>query len=609
MKNYLTFSNISSFFIFLINIFIYSFIFSILFKYTSSYTLLISFIPVFILYLYSKPVYGIFFSIYVLSFYPFNYFFTMKSFIFNKVFDNIFYTFLISIISINIILYILVNLMEKYRLEIKLLSEKEKKYKTISSVAFSGLALFSKNTILEVNTALANLLDYTQEELLNMDILSIISPEYREDFIKAEKSEKSEKSEKFETVLIKKNRYAFPALINITSVEFNNTPAKAIVIQDLSELKMFERKILYFKKAIEQSPASIVITDLNGDIEYVNPAFTEKTGYSFEEVVGKNPRILKNESKPSDEYKPMWDDLLSGKTWHGEFYNTKKNGEHYWELASISPIIDNNNVMRAFIAVKEDITIRKNMEKELLNAKKNAEELSTAKTRFVVEVSHEIRNPMNGIIGFADVLIDMESDSEKKEMLQMIKRSGNSLLEIVNNILDIYKIDSGKMEVKNSIFSISDTMKNIISLFKVITDGKGIFLNLNISPDTPDSVFGDYLKVQHIITNIISNAVKFTVKGGVTLNISCLEIKNSIANIQFSIEDTGVGIPLDKQNSIFDSFTQVDNYLTKKEKGSGIGLTIVKKMVEMLDGKLSINSKPGIGTKFIIEIKFPLEEI
>ncbi len=606
MKNYLTFSNISSFFIFLINIFIYSFIFSILFKYTSSYTLLISFIPVFILYLYSKPVYGIFFSIYVLSFYPFNYFFTMKSFIFNKVFDNIFYTFLISIISINIILYILVNLMEKYRLEIKLLSEKEKKYKTISSVAFSGLALFSKNTILEVNTALANLLDYTQEELLNMDILSIISPEYREDFIKAEKSEKSKK---FETVLIKKNRYAFPALINITSVEFNNIPAKAIVIQDLSELKMFERKILYFKKAIEQSPASIVITDLNGDIEYVNPAFTEKTGYSFEEVVGKNPRILKNESKPSDEYKPMWDDLLSGKTWRGEFYNTKKNGDHYWELASISPIIDNNNVMRAFIAVKEDITLRKKMEEELLAAKQNAEELSEAKTRFVVEVSHEIRNPMNGIIGFADVLIDMESDTEKKEMLQMIKRSGNSLIEIVNNILDIYKIESGKMEVQNSIFSLSDTMRNIISLFTVITNGKGIFLNLNISPDAPDLLYGDYLKIQHIITNLISNSVKFTVKGGITLNITCLEIKNGIANIQFSVEDTGVGIPPDKQSSIFDSFTQVDNYLTKKEKGSGIGLSIVKKMVEMLDGELYIKSKLGIGTKFIIEIKFNLEEI
>ena len=115
------------------------------------------------------------------------------------------------------------------------------------------------------------------------------------------------------------------------SVEFNNSTAKVIVIQDLSELKVFERKILYFKKAIEQSSASIVITDLNGDIEYVNPAFTEKTGYSFEEVVGKNPRILKNESKPSDEYKPMWDDLLSGKTWRGEFYNTKKNGDHYWQ--------------------------------------------------------------------------------------------------------------------------------------------------------------------------------------------------------------------------------------------------------------------------------------
>jgi PAS domain S-box-containing protein len=605
MKSFALFSNITSFFLFLINIFIYSFIFSILFKYTSSYILLISFIPIFILYLYSKPIYGIFFSLYSLSFHPFNYYFTMKKFIFNKVFDDVFYTLLISIVFINIIMFILVNLIRKYSLELKLLSEKEKKYKTIASVAFNGLALYSKNTILEVNNALTNLLDYTKEELLNMDILSIISPEYRDSFIK---SETSLKSEKFETILIKKNRYAFPALINITSVEFNNIPAKAIVIQDLSELKIFERKILYFKKAIEQSPASIVITDLNGDIEYVNPAFTEKTGYSYNEALGKNPRILKNQSKHSEEYKPMWDDLLSGKTWRGEFYNTKKNGEHYWELASISPIIDNNNVMIAFIAVKEDITLRKNMEKELLEAKKNAEELSTAKTRFVVEVSHEIRNPMNGIIGFADVLIDMESDSEKKEMLQMIKRSGNSLLEIVNNILDIYKIDSGKMEVQNSIFSISDTMKNILSLFKVITNGKGIFLNLNISPNTPDFVFGDYLKVQHIITNLISNAVKFTVKGGIVLNITCLEVKNSIASIQFSVEDTGVGIPLDKQISIFDSFTQVDNYLTKKEKGSGIGLSIVKKMVEMLNGHLYIESNPGIGTKFIIEINFNIEE-
>lgn len=598
MKKLYSFLNIKSF---IINILIFSTLFFITFNFISTYAVFIFFIPSLYYYINLKPLYGFSFSLYSILLYLVYHFIISNSLYFSRTFTDIFIIILIFIFLYNIIMLLLI--IKKNQSKLDLLSKNEENYRILSSLPTNSIIIYSGNKIIEINSAAISLLGYSKEEFLSLPISSVIAPDSYNLF---NKINKLGNNNQFESVLLKKDCTEVPVILYISNINFNGVPAKSLTIYDITNIKTLEKNLLYFKKAIEYSPASIVITDLDGNIEYVNPAFTDKTGYTFKEAFGQNPRILKNKDKPSKEYNILWETILSGKTWHGEFYNTKKNGEHYWELASISPIIDNNNKMRAFIAVKEDITLRKLMEEELVKSKERAEKANSDKSKFVLYVSHEIRNPISGVISIVNLLLNVETDSEKMEFLHLIKHSANALLEIVNNILDISKLESGKMEIQNINFSIPDTLNNITSLFSVISKNKELYLNCFVDEKIPPFVFGDYLKLQQIIINLVSNSLKFTEKGGITIKADCKTISEKNITILFTIEDTGIGIPDTMKEAIFESFTQIDTVLTKKEKGTGLGLALVKKMVEILNGKLSLESKKNIGTKFFIELDFKL---
>lgn len=600
-KNF--FSDFFYFTFFISAILIFSFAFSILFNFYNLNTLLIALIPLTFLYIYTRPIYGAIFSLYSITYYIFTYSFFYNSFSFKNIFTSSLFIIILHIIIFNFIFYFIGKKLRLNKEIIKKLSDNEKKQSILSALSKNGAVIIFNDKIIEANNYICKLLGYTQEELCSMNFSDII---VSEDVNKFDTTCLNHEYKNTEIILLKKNKDFAPVIVSCAHIEINNISAYAVSIQDISNLKFFEERVLYYKTAMEYSPASIVITDLDGNIEYVNPAFTEKTGYTFEEAFGQNPRILKNASKPSEDYKEMWDDILSGKTWRGEFYNTKKNGEHYWELASISPIIDNSNKIRAFIAVKEDITSRKVLEEELLTAKEKAEQSNRDKSKFVLYVSHEIRSPINGVIGITNLLLDMEKNSEKKEFLHLIKHSANALLEVVNNILDISKIESGKLDLQNILFSVPDTLKNIKSLFSVIAQNKEISLISYIDDNIPDNLYGDYLKFQQIIINLVSNAIKFTEKGKVVIRANVKFRNTETVNIIFSIEDSGIGIPAEMKASIFESFTQVDNIVTRKEKGSGLGLTIVKKMVEILGGKIYLDSEKNEGTTFFVELTFKL---
>lgn len=600
MKKLYYFSNIKSF---IINILIFSILFLFTFNFISIYAVFIFFIPSLYYYINSKPLFGFSFSIYSILLYLLYSFVISNSFYFSKTFTDIFIVILTFIFLYNIIMLLLI--IKNYKTKFDLLSKSEENYRILSSLPTNGIIIYSNDKIIETNSSIISLLGYSKEEFLSLPLSAVIAPDSYNLF---NKINKLGNNSQFESILLKKDCTEVPAILYISNIKFNGISAKSLTIYDITSIKTLEKNLLYFKKAIEYSPASIVITDLDGNIEYVNPAFTNKTGYTFKEALGENPRILKNKDKPSEEYDILWKTILAGKTWHGEFYNTKKNGEHYWELASISPIIDNNNKTRAFIAVKEDITLRKLMEEELVKSKERAERANHDKSKFVLYVSHEIRNPISGVLSIVNLLLNVETDSEKIEFLHLIKHSANALLEIVNNILDISKLESGKMEIQNINFSIPDTLNNITSLFSVISKNKELYLNCFIDEKIPPVVFGDYLKLQQIIINLVSNSLKFTEKGGITIKADCKTISEKNTTILFTIEDTGIGIPDAMKDAIFESFTQVDTVITRKEKGTGLGLTLVKKMVEILNGKLSLESKKHIGTKFFIELDFKLHQ-
>ena len=360
-----------------------------------------------------------------------------------------------------------------------------------------------------------------------------------------------------------------------------------------------QEKIKQLSQAVEQSQVNIIITNTKGEIEYVNPKFSETTGYSFDEVIGKNPSILKPAHAPVELYQELWQTLLSGKEWHGEFHNVRKDGAFYWESASISPILNTQGKTTHYIAIKEDITARKKVEKELIKAKEKAEESDRLKSTFLANMSHEIRTPMNGILGFTELLKSPNLAGEKQqEYISIIEKSGVRMLNIINDIISISKIESGQVEIFSSETNINEQIEYLETFFKPEAVQKGIQITATGKLLSKEAIINtDKEKVYAILTNLVKNAVKFTDSG--SIEFGCI---NKSKYLEFFVKDSGTGISKSQQKIIFERFRQANETMTRTHEGSGLGLAISKAYVEMLGGKIWVDSEPGEGSAFYFTI-------
>jgi len=363
--------------------------------------------------------------------------------------------------------------------------------------------------------------------------------------------------------------------------------------------KKAESKVKLLNRAIEQNPVTVVITDIDGNIEYVNPKFTEVTGYTIDEVKGKNPRILQSGKHTKEFYTVLWDTILAGKEWSGEFQNKKKNGDTYWESALISSILNSQGEISNFVGVKEDITEKKKMVEDLIIAKEKAEESDKLKTAFLNNISHEIRTPFNGILGFLSMLQNNNlTNIERNEYFSIINTSSNRLMDTINNIVEISQIQAGQMKQTSSDTNINKMSGDLYNRFKVEAEIKGLGLTLNNNlPKNFESVFTDQIKLNTILSNLFDNAIKFTKHGSIEFEIYKMD-----DYLQFSVKDTGIGIPDFKKRTIFDRFIQVDVSKTRQFEGLGLGLSISKAFAEMLGGKIWVESKEGKGSIFYLSI-------
>ena len=370
---------------------------------------------------------------------------------------------------------------------------------------------------------------------------------------------------------------------------------------DISQRKEYEETLRKFRQAIEQSQVIVVITNLQGDIEYVNPSFEHITGYSSKEVFGKNPRILNAGRLPKSHYVKLWEKLINGETWQGEFCNKTKAGKIYWEDAIISPIRDEHDDISHFVAVKEDITQRKQLWDEVVAAKEKAEESDRLKSAFLANISHEIRTPMNGILGFAELLKKPKISAEKqKKFVDVIEQSGRRMLNIINDLIDISKIESGQMNYQASEVNVNEVITHLFTFFEPEARQKELFLSFETSlPDKYARVNTDGEKLYAVLTNLIKNAIKYTPRGSIRFGYL---FKNT--TLEFYVDDTGIGIPEDRLAAVFDRFVQADVEDRQGFEGAGLGLAISKAYVEMMGGRIWVDSKPNVGSMFCFTIPY-----
>lgn len=386
-------------------------------------------------------------------------------------------------------------------------------------------------------------------------------------------------------------------------------------VQDITDRVKKEQELKEFEIAIRQISESIVITDLKGNIVFINDAYLLNSGYKREDLLGNNSRILQSGRTPKETYKAMWNALTAGKSWKGFFYNKRKNNEEFVEFAIITPLKKPDGKIYRYIGVKEDITekiklgeeldrYREKLEilveertKQLEEALLKSESSIRAKETFLRNMSHEIRTPMNAILGMVELISETELTELQKKYIKKINLSGKLLLNIINDILDISKIDSDMMVLESSPVCLDKVLSDLLELFNPEAEEKG--LKLKIVNNTEIEYFlGDRLRLSQVLINLIKNAIKFTNKGHVVIEVNCLKEFRGKLFLKFSVKDTGLGIDKSAQEKLFQPFEQEDSSTTRRFGGTGLGLAITKQIIRLMEGDLKVESEKGQGSEF-----------
>jgi two-component system sensor histidine kinase/response regulator len=523
------------------------------------------------------------------------------------------------------------------------------------------------------------------------------------------------------------------------------------IASDITERKSVEDQLRKFSQAVEQSPESIVITNIDAEIEYVNNAFLLATGYCREDVIGRHTRMLNSGRTPPETYLALWDALSHGRSWKGQFYNRRKDGREYVEFAIITPLREADGTISHYVAVKDDITETKRQGEELdhyrqhlvdlvaertaelsaavehtrliidssaegilqldetgriglINpaacqmlgyspaellgrdvheaihcppgtvaphtscslgvamragqtlredaetfwradgrplpvtvathpmlkddavigavmsfsdntlrqaaeeareaARAEAERLARTKSEFLANMSHEIRTPINAVLGFAYLCLRLNLPPRERDYLNKIHSASESLLGIVNDILDVSKMEAGKLEMESVPFSLDEVLHRVSSLFALKARAKDVELVVAAAPGVPESLLGDPLRLGQVLINLMSNALKFTERGEIRLIVERMTLTDDTVSLRFEVRDTGLGMTPLQQAGLFTAFTQADSSTTRKYGGTGLGLVICKQLVEYMHGEIEVESEPGVGSCFRFTARF-----
>lgn len=358
-----------------------------------------------------------------------------------------------------------------------------------------------------------------------------------------------------------------------------------------------------FKRALDFH-AQVSICDDEGIINYVNEQLCEVSGYSEEEFLGNTHRLINSGEHGPEFFSNMWKVLRGGDIWRGEIRNRRKDGSHYWVKSTLVPFFDESGQPTRYLAISADITERKEYEEELQKAKEAAESAARAKSEFLANISHEIRTPMNAVLGFSELLSAEIEDERHREYLRLLTISGSTLLELINDLLDLSKIEAGKFSLQPIPFNLRSLVQEIQNIFLIRAQEKDLKVLVDIDHSLPGAIIGDEVRIRQILFNLVGNAVKFTEKGYVKISVETdfIDEENQRCTLIFSVKDTGVGISDENMLRIFEAFQQAEGQSLKKFGGTGLGLTITKRLVEMMGGTITVQSRSGKGSCFTVRL-------
>jgi PAS domain S-box-containing protein len=489
------------------------------------------------------------------------------------------------------------------------LKQSEEKYKTLFNDSPDGYLILKDNVFIECNNAALEMFRSDKSALIGRNPLDI-SPEYQPTgersttiATKIEKEIEADGKSSFEWVIQRLDGTTFLSNITATPIQYDGNDVMFITWRDITKQNEAIERNKLLSEVIEQSPMYVKITDPNGAIEYVNSSLLEKINSTLDDQIGKISTIWSYDSSENEILQEMRHTLKQGSKWRGEFFNNLIPGNHYWENIVISPIRDRMGVVKYYVEVSEDISTKKEAEKERI-ARKEAEAANVAKNRFLSNMSHEIRTPLQAIMGYSHILKRNGNLNDKQlEQVSSILRSGNHLLQLIEDILQFSVIESKKLIIKKKTFRFSDVLNDMYLMFSQKIEEKGTYLIL------PEHIFDHYIyadesKIRQVLVNIIGNAVKFTAHGGIKIEVlSERDNQSNSIQITVSVSDTGPGMTAEEINLIFEEFRQFE--LGFKEGGTGLGMSISYHLTKALGGNLSVSSVLGEGT--VVTFDFPAE--
>lgn len=380
-----------------------------------------------------------------------------------------------------------------------------------------------------------------------------------------------------------------------------------------------EQELRKLSLLVEQDPNAVIVTDLDARIEYVNDAFLAMTGYERDWILGKNPRVLRSGKTPRSTYISLWKQLQQGDNWQGEFINRRRDGSELIEHAIIMPLRQPSGEISHYVAIKRDITKRRQMEaeldryhrhleqlvadrtRELNRAKVAAEAANQSKSAFLANVTHELLTPMNAIIGMTHLAKAAAHDDRQLQRLDKVEASAQHLLSIINNLLDLSRLETGQLESAQREIDLQQLLDQVQQQVQPDVDRRGLMLSTDLA-DTPRYLYGDAARIQQVLLNLSQNAVKFTEQGEIWIKARKVAEDSERVRIRFSVSDTGIGIDEEQAARLFQVFEQGDNSSTRRYGGNGLGLALSKRLVDLLGGSIGVQSQPDVGSTFWFEL-------